>query len=343
MNSLFSRSFLVAVTVAFASATSARADDNTSTIKFSQPDKPGTLKITLARGDLRIKGSDGPDVVVKSDAPTQSHAPRKDGLRVLTESSGFSLTEKDNVITLDAMADGWTGTPSDFQITVPQGTNIVVGSTLGGDISCTGVSGDIEMKVLNGEIHLDDLVGGALVETTNGEIHANVREIRDNKPLSFTSTNGAVVLHLPANAKANVRLRTQNGSILTDFDDKALVTKVEAVPGSRMKGYGILTPETREAFREAARAGAEAARRAAEAVREAAEAAREGTEAAVGDDHGPGSKQAHAPLPPVPPLPPMPSIPAITGGKLVTGTLNGGGPEINIATLNGDVTLRKTE
>ena len=32
-----------------------------------------------------------------------------------------------------------------------------------------------------------------------------------------------------------------------------------------------------------------------------------------------------------------------TGGKLVTGTLNGGGPEISVVTMNGDVTLRQLE
>jgi len=44
-----------------------------------------------------------------------------------------------------------------------------------------------------------------------------------------------------------------------------------------------------------------------------------------------------APFTPLPPLPPM------TGGKIISGTLNGGGPEIQIATMNGDVTLRKLE
>ena len=42
-------------------------------------------------------------------------------------------------------------------------------------------------------------------------------------------------------------------------------------------------------------------------------------------------------------IPPMPPIPTISGGKLVTGTLNGGGPEISVATMNGDVTLRQLE
>ncbi len=37
------------------------------------------------------------------------------------------------------------------------------------------------------------------------------------------------------------------------------------------------------------------------------------------------------------------SMGQMTGGKLVSGTLNGGGPEIIINTMNGDVTLRKVQ
>jgi hypothetical protein len=317
----------------------ARAEEST-TIKFSDPGKPGTLKIALARGDISIQGADTADVSVKSEMPPQQRPARKDGLRVLTESASYSLTEKDNVITLDALSDGWMGTPSDFRISVPRGTNIIVSNSLGGDVNCTGVKGDVEVKSLNGDVRLDDLVGSALVETTNGSIVAKIRELHDGKPLSFASTNGTVSLLVPDSAKANVRFRTQNGSILTDFDDKQLVTKVEALPRGSRSGKGThtlsLSPEAKEAFREAARASAEAARRAAEAIREAAEAAREGAEGESERSHG----DSHVTVPPVPPVPPVPAIPTITGGKLVTGALNGGGPEISVATMNGDVTLR---
>jgi hypothetical protein len=39
------------------------------------------------------------------------------------------------------------------------------------------------------------------------------------------------------------------------------------------------------------------------------------------------------------PFPPV--LPSISGGKVVSGALNGGGPEIQIATMNGTITLRK--
>ena len=91
------------------------------------------------------------------------------------------------------------------------------------------------MKSTNGEIQLDDVGGAALVETMNGEITASFRELREGKPLSFTTMNGAVVIRVPGEAKANVRFRTQNGSVLTDFEETTLQTKTENAPRTEAK------------------------------------------------------------------------------------------------------------
>jgi uncharacterized protein YaiE (UPF0345 family) len=295
-------------------------------------------------GDIRIHGTDAAEITVSTELPQESAQPRADGLRVLSESASYSLTEKDNVVTLDAGQEFNFGRhDSSFDISVPRATNIVIKSSLGGEIVVGQVTGDIEIKSLNGEVLLEDVTGGALVETMNGEISARVQTLREGKPISFTSMNGEISLQVPEDAKANVRLRTQNGAILTDFDEKTLVTKTESIRGGRKTGRVVVSvgndtmingdssAEVRESVRAAIKAGAEAAREAAEAMREAAQAAREAArETRVSDEDS-----AIPPLPPLPPLPPM------TGGKLVSGTLNGGGTDIHVTAMNGDVTLRK--
>ena len=333
-------SLLLAAAFALFLLTAARAEEGVNTVKFSDPAKPGTLKVVVAHGDIRITGTDTAEVSVKSEAKPVSSKPRKDGLRVLTASSSYALNDKDNVVTLDAMSQGWAGGAADFRITVPRTTNVIVASSFGGDITCAGVAGDLEINSLNGEIRLEDISSGAIISTMNGEIRASVREIHEGKSLSFASTNGEIVVRVPSDAKANIRLRTQNGSVLTDFDEKALVTKTENAPRSSRRtsktgtgnSTGIMTPEVHDAIREAARAGAAAMREAAQAVREAAQAARDGAKDITEDS-----------VAPMPPMPPMAPLPPMTGGKLVTGTLNGGGPEINVATMNGDVTFRQLE
>ena len=354
-------SFVIAAVLAVFLLTAARAADDATTIKFSDPAKPGTVKIALARGSLRVKGADVAEVTVKSDAkPVTTKAVRKDGLRVLTASSSFALSEKDNVVTLDAVSENFHGGGADFTLTVPRSTMIVVNNSWGGDIVCSSLSGDIEVHSMNGEIRLDEVSGGVVVETMNGEIHASIRELHDDKPLNFQSTNGEVVIRLPSDAKATVRLRTQNGSVLTDFDENALVTKTESTPrppsrrttrvvkaaapgatpaapkpAAAPKPPAAPKPEgldesekeqIRAVVRESVRAGTEAAREAMLIAHEAVQAAHEGMAEA-----GLAMKM------------PTIAIPTISGGKLVTGTLNGGGPEISVATMNGDVTLRQLE
>ncbi len=331
-------------------AFSARAEESTSSIKFSNPSKPGTVRIQMARGALHIVGSDVDEVVIKSEATRPAKTPRKDGLRLLTASSSFSLTEKDNVVTLDAMGENSGGPGANFKLTVPRNSSVIVQNSWGGDIACSGLSGDFEINAMHGSIHLADVSGGVVVSTMNGEIRADVREVHEGRPLSFQSMNGEVILRLPSAARANLRVRTQNGSVLTDFDESILVTKTETAPVARSRsnftinGQSILTPEARETIREATRLGAEAMREAASAVREAAEAAREGAAEARAAAEASVPKAPNSSSPPKPPRAPrITSIPTITGGKIVTGTLNGGGPEINVATMNGDVTLRHSE
>ena len=338
--------FAVSSSLALVFAFSARAEESRSSIKFSDAEKPGTVKILVPRGSLRITGSDEAEVSVKSDLSPISKVPRKDGLRVLTSSASFSLTEKDNVATLDAMGDGFGHSGGTFSLNVPRSSSVIVQNSWGGDVTCSGIIGDIEITAMSGSIRIAEASGGIVVSTMNGEIRAAIRELRSGKAISFQSMNGEISLRLPSEAKANLRVRTQNGSVLTDFDENVLVTKTENAGGLKLShgpgggtGQSILTPHAREAIREAARVGAEAVKEAAVAIREAAEAAREGAEAAR---HSVTGAPPAAPASPRPArLPKAMTMPTLTGGKLVTGTLNGGGPEINIATMNGDVTLRQ--
>jgi hypothetical protein len=317
-----------------------------TSLKFSDPAKPGRLRLHIMWGDVTVTGTDAPEVTIVSNIKNKAVAEKRpDGLRRLDSEITYTATEKDNVITVDLAGDSSSPAPNGatLAITAPRSSSIVVENSLGGDVTVKDLAGDAEVRSVNGEVALEKMGGSALVETTNGEIHATFDKVSEGKPLSFTSMNGEIDVRIPADTKANVRLRTQNGAVLTDFDEKALVTKTEAARG-RMSRHVHIAPrakgesgdeadwhnEVRDAVREAARAGMEAAREAIDAAHEAAEAAREG----VAEAHG-------TPIPPFPPLPPI--MPSPSGGKIVSGTLNGGGPEIQIATMNGTITLRKTQ
>ena len=311
-------------------------------LKFSDPSKPGKIRLRVMWGDITVTGADTHEVSIVSNIRNkqQSSPKNEQGLRRLDSETTYTASEKDNVITIEM--GGESPDPSSgatLAITTPRNTSIIVDNTFGGGIDVKNIDGDADIRCLNGEVRLDQIAGSALVETMNGEIHATFAKVAAGKPLSFTSMNGEIDVRIPAETKANVRMRTQNGAVLTDFDDKALVTKTEAAHVRIVKHIHAAHrsadktdnsdwhDDIRDAVREATEAATEAAREATEVAREAADAAREGVAEARG-----------APMPPIPPV-----MPSFSGGKVVSGTLNGGGAEIQIATMNGTITLRKTQ
>jgi len=352
---------ILAAALALTAAGTARADESSSQIAFSDPSRPGTLKIHVWHGDVSIHGADVKEVTVKSDSTAVMPTPRKDGLRVLSTSASFVLSEKGNVAVLEYGGEGWSGGSSDFDITVPTSTSVTVSNSAHGDLSCSGVSGDIDVRTMGGDVKLEDVTGGALVETMHGDISVDVKSLAQSRPLSFTSMHGEVTIHAPADAKANILFRTHRGVILTNFDDKALVTKTE-VFHKKATPADAAAADQAKASADQAKAASDQAKAAAdqgkvvaeqeasatngnsdwhddvkESIKMAAEeAAMAAHEAAIAIKEG--LAEAHVEMSgPFPPVPPM------TGGKVVTGTLNGGGTQIQAATLSGDIVLRKAD
>ncbi len=305
-------------------ADSDSSETTTSAIKFSDASKPGTLKVYLPWADVHVIGTDAAEISVTSNLTEQGKGEsRSDGLRRLDQEQSFVLTEKDNVATLRLAGDeGWGPHGTEFKISLPRRTAVVLHTELGGDISVENVDGDIEISSMNGEVTLKDIGSSAVVNTMNGEVHASFRTA-PQKPVSLSSMNGEIDLRLPADTKANLRMRSHNGSLLTDFPEGALKTKIETRTGHG--SHAGIPREAAQAMRDAAKESARAAREAAKAGREAATGKAESADV------------AEAPVAPIPPVPPE----GFFGGKSITGTLNGGGVDITLATMNGTITVRQ--
>jgi hypothetical protein len=301
-----------------------RPEATNASIKFSDATKPGTLKVYLPWADVRVTGTDAAEVSVTSNlAEHGKPEARNDGLRRLDQEQSFILTEKNNVATLRlAGAEGWGPQGTEFRIALPRHAALVLHTEMGGDISVENVDGDIEISSMNGEVTLKDIGSSAVVNTMNGEVHASFKTA-PAKPVSLSSMNGEIDLRLPADTKANLRMRSHNGALLTDFPEGVLKTKSETRTGHASHA-GIP--------REAAQAMRDAAKEAAQAARDAAKAAREDA-----TDKSETDEIAGAPVAPLPPVPPE----GLFGGKSIVGTLNGGGVDITLATMNGTITVRQ--
>jgi hypothetical protein len=215
----------------------AQGDADRLTVPFSDPSRPGTVKVNLLQGRITVKGVDRKDVAVTPSGARQ--IPRREpqestGLRRLSQPAGVTIEEENNVMSIGSGRFGG----GDLNIEVPLKTNLRLTTLSGGPLNVEGVEGEIEVTNMNGPISLTDVAGSVVAHSMNGKVVATLRQITPQKPMAFTSMNGAVDVTLPPAVKANLKLRSDNGDIFTDFDVQLQprAAKVPTVQDSRGRG-----------------------------------------------------------------------------------------------------------
>jgi DUF4097 and DUF4098 domain-containing protein YvlB len=62
--------------------------------------------------------------------------------------------------------------------------------------------------------------GSVVAHSLNGAVVVTLDRADSGKPMSFSTLNGNIDVTLPADVRANVRMKTDNGDIYSDFDVK---------------------------------------------------------------------------------------------------------------------------
>ena len=138
------------------------------------------------------------------------------GMKQLSgSSSGLEVEEENNVVTVNTQS--WKAA-TDLVIQVPVATSLEINSSMDGAIVVEGVSGEIDINNLNGPVTLRNVSGNTLVHTVNGDIEAVLARLAGDKPLSFSSMTGDIDVTLPAETKASLKMKSDQGEIYSDFD-----------------------------------------------------------------------------------------------------------------------------
>lgn len=213
------------------------------TVPFSDPSRPGTVKVNIITGSISVKGYAGKEVVV--DARARDDAERRDrgqrsrpeaaGMkRIPNMSTGLTIEEENNQVSIGAAP---TERPIDITIQVPSRTNLKLKTINDGDISVEQVQGEIEVNDINGAVSLAQVSGSVVAHALNGNVKVGLAGVEPNKPMSFSSLNGDIDVSFPPDLKASVSMKSDNGEIYSDFDVKLETSAVQPVPeDSRGKG-----------------------------------------------------------------------------------------------------------
>ena len=218
--------------ISLACAICAAAQDKI-TVPLSSPSQPVTLKVTLISGSITVTGGGSEVIVSSSDRDGGRRSNRRDnvppGMVRINPRPGINIEEDHNVVSIS----GQGGDDGDVAIQTPVNTNLQLRTVNGSSIEVTGVSGDLDVNSTNGTVTLNNVSGSVVAHALNGKVIAKLDRVTAGKPMAFTSLNGEIDVTLPADTKARLKLKSDNGSIYSDFDVKLEDANKPVVEDSR--------------------------------------------------------------------------------------------------------------
>ena len=200
-------------------------------VPWSDPGQPGMLEVGLINGGMTVEGYDGKEVMIESQARSEkiepANAEKVKGLRrIPVTGTGLSVEEEQN--SMEISVDSHRRTV-DLAIKVPFKTSLKLSCVNAGDILVKNVEGELEINNINGGVTLENISGAVVAHALNQDLIVTFKKILPEKAMSFSSMNGNVDVTFPANTRANLKMKSDNGEIYTDFEVKIKETSQKIV------------------------------------------------------------------------------------------------------------------
>lgn len=198
---------------------------------------------------VSVEAYDGKSIQI-SNGKGNSKPDRAKGLKPLSARGedntgiGLNVQKEGNSVTIFQAARRAQGK---YTIKVPKDVKVLIehtGSHEGGKIEVFGIAGEIEVSGRFNSVHLEDITGPALVSTLHGNVTAVFSELSQKGPTSLVSQFSTVDVTLPANAKANVIIKTPYGEAYSDLDlqfpkSDGKMRKVSSTVEGTLNGGGV--------------------------------------------------------------------------------------------------------
>jgi len=200
-------------------------------INLNPSSLPGLLIFENPKGSIRVTGYEG-DVLVATGTLRFSSTEKPAGnVMHRIDQKAVDISAEVNGRNINLMCRT-TGKTVDFDIKVPRNFSLKLKSHDNGNVEIVNMNGEIEVENSNGDISLGNISGSAVLSSVYGKISAVFREVKPDSPMMFTSFEGDITVTLPETVSARLKLKSDKGQILSDFDIKpanrqSVVTKAE--------------------------------------------------------------------------------------------------------------------
>jgi DUF4097 and DUF4098 domain-containing protein YvlB len=172
----------------------------------------GRFSISNVNGSITVTGASGNNVEIIA-------IKKADNQKELDEIE-IEISHSANEIEIETElgdSDGWfrnsTSGQVRYEIIVPDSTELDSVETVNGDVTVSGVFGNVTAESVNGDLDISDLVGDVSLSTVNGSVNAAFAKCEGEQSIKTETVNGRVTISLPESSDVQITADTLNGGI----------------------------------------------------------------------------------------------------------------------------------
>lgn len=172
----------------------------------------GTLELNNINGTVRIEGWDKDEVEVHAVKTTPDKESKLDLVSIDVNSTPDNLS----ISTRYPQEEG-VEVAVEYTVHVPRRTLLKHINTVNGTLRVKDLDSLGDLHTVNGNIEIYESSGDLHARTTNGNVYVELKHPSVAHGTLAETTNGSVLLAIPADSQADLEARCMNGSFSTDL------------------------------------------------------------------------------------------------------------------------------
>lgn len=209
------------------------------TLHFTGDGPSRQIIVDNLNGSITVAGYDGNEVQLI--AHRTSYGISADDLKTSKEKITLDIKEEpgrillyvntpwrcdDHSVSYSRQRDCGFDADFDFELRVPAKTDFSLRTVNKGSISVSDMNGAFEVSNVNGGIAMTGIAGEGLATTVNGEVTVGFSRNPASR-CGFRTVNGTIEVQFPGALSADLKLKTFNGEVYSDFDVTGLSPKAK--------------------------------------------------------------------------------------------------------------------
>jgi len=172
----------------------------------------GSLELNNVNGTVRIEGWDKDEVEVRAVKTTPDQESLLDLVAIDVEAKPDALS----ISTRYPREEG-VAVAVDYVIHVPRHAQLSRINNVNGTLRVVSSESVGELHTVNGNIEVYEGSGNVRAHTTNGNVYLELKHPGDARGASAETTNGSVLLAIPADLPADLEARCMNGKFSSEL------------------------------------------------------------------------------------------------------------------------------